>query len=380
MGALPGGPVVPRSRAAARPGPGGLDSTCRRAMGSCDWPRRRTPHWQPVGAPSSSSLMHRDLARLDAALGDVLGAGRYVALAADLGPGRTLSALARGAPGRGAGGHRHPRSGVRAGCRSRVARDLGRRRRPVRRAEGALSERARRAGPALVAQTGAALLIGGFARTAEAQPCSSSPAGRTRSSPIARPCGPRRRGSRPPATTSSGSETRGRVAARLPSIALRAAHDALAGGSARSRAGATRRLRAVAGLRPRPHAGAVRRTAAARSPQAPGTPSPRVAGADGRRRVGTARSAAGGGCAPSSSVRPAPPRNSGARFPALPCAHPAATRCWSTLPRRPDLVVATPGRRAGRRGRLRRGVAARRLGAAGARPTCVPARRRCVGG
>ena len=65
---------------------------------------------------------------------------------------------------------------------------------------------------------------------------------------------------------------------------------------------------------------------------------------------------------------PAPPRSSRRAFPGAAVRTSGSTSgVLATVPGGPSLVVATPGRRAGGRGRVRRGAAARLLGAAGPR-------------
>ena len=62
----------------------------------------------------------KDVARVDAALTAVLGAGHHVALTADAGPGPPLPRLPRRQPRRPAGRGRHPRRRLRAGPRPRA--------------------------------------------------------------------------------------------------------------------------------------------------------------------------------------------------------------------------------------------------------------------
>jgi primosomal protein N' (replication factor Y) (superfamily II helicase) len=170
----------------------------------------------------------RDLARLDAALRNALGAGRYVALSADLGPAeryRRWLAVRRGT--------------VRAVIGTRVAAyapvaDVGllaiwddgddlyaEPRAPYPHARDVLVLRS--------ALTGAALLVGGYARTAEAALLVESQwaheivADRDltrRVSPLITPTGDDIEQQRDPAAR----------AARLPSLALRTARDGLAAG------------------------------------------------------------------------------------------------------------------------------------------------------
>jgi primosomal protein N' (replication factor Y) len=137
-----------------------------------DWPRRYAEAMRAALAAGRGAVAVvpdlRDLARLDAALLDVLGPGRHVALSSDLGPAeryRRWLAVRRGA--------------VRAVVGTRVAgyapvADVGllaiwddgddlyaEPRAPYPQARDVLALRS--------SLTGAALLVGGFARTAEAQ-------------------------------------------------------------------------------------------------------------------------------------------------------------------------------------------------------------------
>ncbi len=171
---------------------------------------------------------HRDLARLDAALGDVLGTGRHVALAADLGPAeryRRWLAVRRGDV--------RAVIGTRAAAFAPVA-DVGflaiwddgddlyaEPRAPYPNARDVLVLRS--------SLSGAALLVGGFARTAEAALLVESGWAHeiVADRPAVRASAPRI------AATGDDIEQQrdpGALAARLPSIALRAAHDALQAG------------------------------------------------------------------------------------------------------------------------------------------------------
>ena len=77
-----------------------------------------------------------------------LGAGRHVALTADLGPAERYRRFLAVEPRRRRGRRRHPGRGLGAGRRPRAARGLGRRRRPARRAAGAVPPCPRRRGAA----------------------------------------------------------------------------------------------------------------------------------------------------------------------------------------------------------------------------------------
>ncbi len=142
------------------------------AMPGEDWPRRLAEAAEVAADAGRGALLivpdARDLARLDAALGAVLGTGRHVTLSADLGPAeryRRFLAVSRG------------RQRVVAGTRAAVFApvvDLGlvavfddgddllaEPRAPYPHAREVLMLRS--------AATSCALLVGGFARTAEAQ-------------------------------------------------------------------------------------------------------------------------------------------------------------------------------------------------------------------
>ena len=85
---------------------------------------------------------HRDVARVDAALTTLLGPGGTSGSPPTRGRRRSLHRLAQGAAWACAGGGRHPRCGVCAGAGPRAGVVVGRRRRPARRAAGALPPRA----------------------------------------------------------------------------------------------------------------------------------------------------------------------------------------------------------------------------------------------
>ena len=131
--------------------------------------------------------------------------------------------------------------------------------------------------------------------------------------------------------------------------------------------------------------------ATARPPAAPPAPGPLG------RRVGTAVAAcrwcgrlAGDwrcpdvrrarGCAPSVVGARRTAEELGRAFPGAPVRTSGRDGVLATVPAEPALVVSTPGRRAGRRRRLRRRAAARRLGRCSAAPTCGRGRRRCGAG
>ncbi|MDT4892161.1 MAG: hypothetical protein QOE97_1196 [Pseudonocardiales bacterium] len=202
------------------------------ALAGEDWPRRfAEAALAALGAGRGAVLLvpdARDLARLDAALTALLGSGRHVALSADLGPPeryRRWIAVRRGAV--------RIVVGTRAAAYAPVA-DLGllaiwddgddlhaEPRAPYPHARDVLIQRS--------SLTGAALLVGGFARTAESALLVESGwaheivADRT----VVRASTPR--------TTAVGDDIEqardpAASAARLPSLAMRTARDALAAG------------------------------------------------------------------------------------------------------------------------------------------------------
>ena len=125
--------------AVARPGPSGRP--CRGRTGRGCSPRRRRPRSPADAAACSCVPDHRDVARLDAALTarPRARAPRGADRRRGAGPAlpRVPGRLARHPSGRG----RHPGRGVRAGPRPRAGGDLGRRRRPARRAPRAVPPR-----------------------------------------------------------------------------------------------------------------------------------------------------------------------------------------------------------------------------------------------
>ena len=110
---------------------GGSPRAVWSALPGEDWPRLLAQAAATTLAGGRGSVLcvpdHRDVARLDAALTDVLGPGHHVMLTAGAGPARRYReflAVSRGHPsGRG----RHPCRGVRARPRPRAGGDLGRR-------------------------------------------------------------------------------------------------------------------------------------------------------------------------------------------------------------------------------------------------------------
>jgi primosomal protein N' (replication factor Y) (superfamily II helicase) len=197
-----------------------------------DWPRRLAEAIRAALADGRGAVAVvpdlRDLRRLDAALADVLGTGRHVALSADLGPAeryRRWLAVRRGA--------------VRAVAGTRVAAlapvaDVGllaiwddgddlyaEPRAPYPHARDVLVLRS--------SLTGAALLVGGYARSAEAALLAESGWAHEI---LADRDAIRAAGPRVVATGDDAEQQRDPAAraARLPSVAFRAARDALADG------------------------------------------------------------------------------------------------------------------------------------------------------
>ncbi|BCB89079.1 hypothetical protein Psuf_063920 [Phytohabitans suffuscus] len=318
----------------------------------------------------------RDLDRLDAALSAVLGPGRHVALSAALGPAKRYRAFLAASRGRVP-----VVVGTRAAMFAPVT-DLGLvalwddgddlhadPRAPYPHAREVLLTRAQ--------LTGAGALLGGYARTGEAQLLLETGWAKEIVAPreTARARTPR---SAPPATTRSWPATRRprrrgchRSPGRPPGRRSRAARRCWY----RSRAAATcRRWRAPDAAPPR-----AARTAPARWHCARHTPCPAASGAAASPPRTPARPAAAAACAPRSSAPGAPPRSWDARFPASRSAPPAATRCWPRCRTRPPWW-------------WRRQAPSRSPPAATARcccstpgrcspaPTCAPARRPCVAG
>ena len=128
LAALPGGrtPSSPIWRAVARRAPSGRRCPGRTGHG-CSPRRPRRDAGRRAGAACSCVPDHRDVARLDAALTAVLGAGHHVVLTAGAGPGPPLPRVPRRRPRHPADRGRHPRGRLRARPRPRAGGDLGRR-------------------------------------------------------------------------------------------------------------------------------------------------------------------------------------------------------------------------------------------------------------
>ena len=108
---------------------------------------------------------HRDVVRVEAALRRGARAGPAHPAHRRPGAAGALHGLPQGAARPRAGGRRHPGGGVRAGARPRPGRLVGRRRRPARRAAGALPARARGAAGPGAACTAPRCSSAGFGRS-----------------------------------------------------------------------------------------------------------------------------------------------------------------------------------------------------------------------
>ena len=286
---------------------GGSPRAVWAAAPGTDWPAALAQAAAHTLASGRGALLvvpdHRDVTRVDAALTQALGEGHHVTLTAEAGPAARyrdfLCRLARPPSGR----PRHPRRGVRAGPRPRAGGDLGRRRRPPRRAARALPPRPRSA--AAACRAAADRSARGRVRAHRRGPAAAG-----------HRLGPRDRGA-------------ARRAARAPH-----GHDRRVGGTRAWRPAArTRRTTCCEPCWPatrcwcRPRGPATRRasraSAAGPPPAAAAAParwsSPvrptrhAAAGVATRPPAGPAPSAAIAGCGRRSSARAGPPRSSAAR-------------------------------------------------------------------
>ena len=315
-----------------------------------DWPRRarrRRRHRRSPRAAARCVVVPdaRDVDRVDAAL-TASSARHHVCLTADLGPAeryRRWLAVRRGQV--------RVVVGTRAAMFAPVA-DLGlvavwddgddlhaEPRAPYPHAREVLALRAHR--------TGAAALVGGFARTAELHP-----AGRGRLGPAAGRQRPRRCGGGAPGQGRAGRGRTGqgcrRETARLPSLALRTAREALTGGArggltrarswSRCRGGATWPRSPAPGAAPRPGA-----------PPAPGrwrsaarTGRPAAGGAARWRRTGLCPLRFGP-AARAGHRRGAHRGGTGPRLPRRAVRTSGGQHVLAAVPAEPALVVATPG-------------------------------------
>ena len=333
----------------------------------------------------------RDLARVDAALTAVNRGDEPGPRLPDRRsrPGRALPPLAGRAPGRGPGRGGYPGRDVRPGrCQLGLVvlwddgDDLhAEPRAPYPNAREVLALRAHR--------SGAAALIGGFARTAEltqlvaagwAKPLAGRPE-------ILRQVAPRVRAAPDEAELARDAAA---MTARLPSLALRTARTALAAtpGAAtsatprppgrswfRSPAVGTWPRSPAAGAAPRPDAP----RAAGRCRSAARTRCRAAAGAVPWRRTGPAPGADPAACARWSPARRGPRRNWAARFPGCRCAPPAASTCWPRCP--PSRPWSSPRPGPSRwRPRAMPPRCSWTAGRCSAGRACAPPRRRCAGG
>ena len=218
----------------------------RRRTGRRRWPRRRRHRSRAGGAASSSCPDHRDVARVDAALTE-----RARARAGTCGSPPTRGRRRATRPGsRCCAGHVSVVVGTRAAAFAPVrelgpGRVVGRRRRPARRAPGALPARPRRA-PHAGRGRGRRGALGRLHPHAWRCSSSSSPASCAVASPAAG-CGRGAAACRWPARASRSSATRPAASAHLPSdrVADRQGRPRVRAGP---RAGAPPRLPALAVL------------------------------------------------------------------------------------------------------------------------------------
>ena len=317
------------------------------------------------GARSSVVPDARDLDRLDAALTALLGAGPARRAA----PPRSARPSATGGSCGPAAGEvpvvdRHPGGGVRAGRPTSAWWRSGTtattctpsRARPYPHAREVLLTRAQLAG--------AAALVGGYARTAEAQLLVETGWAKEIARRPGDACA-----ARAPAVAPTGDDPQlardpAAVTARLPSLAWRAARDALAAGAPVlvqvPRRGYLPSVSCADCRTPArcPHcAGPLELRSAARGRRPAG-------GAAGRppttpARLRRAAAAGRGGRAPG-----VPPRSWAGPSPACRCAPPGRDEVLDHGAGRAGAGGGHAGRRAGGRGRLRRGAAAGHLGAA----------------
>ena len=200
---------------------------------------------------------------------------RHVVLTAEAGPAERYRRWLRGPPRPGARGARHPRRRVRPCPRPRPGRALGRRRRPARRAPGAVPPCARpssRCAPRRRVRHSSS----GGSRAPSRPPPSSGPAGRPVVAARARYAGRRPAWSPDDAARRDGSR-----GARLPTAGL-ADRTGRAGRRPGARPGPARRLPAGTGLRRVPPPGPLRRCRGPLAGAEEGPPACRWCGTAGR--------------------------------------------------------------------------------------------------
>ena len=388
-GARTGWGAYPRGPALLEALPGGRPAhAVWQALPGEDWPARLAEAAATTAAAGRGAVLvvpdRRDLDRVQAAC-EAAGAAPTASSPSPPTSGPP-SATGAGSPWPRAGAHRrrHPRRRVRPGRRPGPDRGLGRRRRHARRAPRALPPRPRRAMPR-AHRDGAALLVAGFARTAEAALLVASGWAHdvVADRATVRARGPRvtsigeddrqllrdpRRG--PPACPAWRSRRPGRPWARAPG-ARPGPRAGLPARLACARCREPARCRRCAG----PMALPAGRAGGDRT-GCPGRRMPLVR--DPRRRLPLRRLRLAPAAGPGRRLRPHR-RGAGPRLPADRCAAPAAGRRCST-----PCPAARPGRRdAGRRAAADGGYGAALLldgPCCSPGPTCGRGRRRCAAG
>ena len=345
--AYPAGPaLLPGAR--RRPAPRAVLT----ALPGEDWPARLAEAVAATVHSGRGAVVvvpdARDLDRLDAALTAALGPDRHVALHAALGPAERYRRFLRARRGEVRGRDRHPGGRVRPVRRPGPGRDLGRRRRPARRAAGALPARPQ----VLLTRAqlaGAGALVGGDRAQRR-----GAAAGRDRLG-----AGDRRRPrdvvrrARPAVTPTGDDADRARDPAAVDRPAAEPRLAGRPGRAGRRRAGAgagaAARLPAGGVLCGVSYAGPVRalRRAAGAALVARGRGLPVVRPAGGRLRLPPLRRR--GGCGRRWSAPRRTAEELGRAFPGVPVRTSGRDGVLSTVAAEPALVVATPGRRAGGR-------------------------------
>ncbi len=362
------GPATPTARPSSATSPtAGAPRAVWSTTPGDDWPTLLADAAAATLASGRGSIIcvpdGKDVVRVDAALTAVLGAGHHVALTAESGPAaryRDFLRVVRGAC-RVVVGTRACR--LRPGPRPRPGGGLGRRRRPPRRAAGALPARPRGAAAALRARAGGRarrrLLAQRRGRLPDARRVGPRAGGASRAAPVGRHGGHRRRQRLRPAARPARRERPHPEAGPRPRE----------GGAARgpgARPDPARRLRPRARLRALPDAGAVRHLRRAARAHRPDHPAGLPLVLDPGRRLDLPRvrcrraPRAGARRGPHRrGARPVVPPGAGAHLGGRPRARHRGRRAGDRR--------GHPRRRAGRRGWLRGRRPARHLAAAGAR-------------
>ena len=256
---------------------------------------------------------------------------------------------------------------------------LGRRRRPARRAAGALPAHPRDPAPARRPRGRRRCWWAG-SRPPPRPPCSPPPAGRARSRRPAPRCasGPR------VGVAGAGDLDRERDphgrGARMPTAVRDAVRTGLASGPVlvqTPRRGYAAALACERCRTPCPVRGLHRSAEPHRAHHAAGLPLVRHAA---RRRGGCRRAAAPGGCGPRWSATPRTAEELGRAFPNARVRTSAGERVLAEVDDRAAGGRGHARRGARRRRRVRRGRAARRAGCCSPGSTCGPRRRRCAAG